>query len=167
MIRNTRLLIVGSLGMLILSGCSSKYPVTFDSNPKGAVVVCSGKNWGYTPKTLYYDERVKQLNSLDISSCSANWVSGYSKNYGTIPVQQFPNGVKQTLDRPFGDGYEKDAQFALQMQNAEYQRRQAQAAEDAAYQQQRQANQQFYDSLKPKFYNVTPNYMGGYNIMEY
>jgi len=132
MIRNTRLLIVGSLGMLILSGCSTKYPVTFDSNPKGAVVVCSGKNWGYTPKTLYYNERVKQLNSLDISSCSANWVSGYSKNYGTIPLHQFPNGVKQTLDRPFGDGYEKDAQFALQVQQMTYQKRQAQAAESAA-----------------------------------
>ena len=87
MIRNTRLLIVGSLGMLILSGCSTKYPVTFDSNPKGAIVVCSGKN------------------------------------YGTIPIHQFPNEVKQTLDRPFGDGYEKDAQFAIKMQNSEYQRR--------------------------------------------
>ena len=148
------------IGIYFLSGCSSKYSVTFDSNPKGAVVICNGKNWGYTPKTLYYDERVKQLSSLDISSCSANWVSGYNKNYGTIPVQQFPNGVKQTLDRPFGDGYEKDAQLALQMQNTEYQRREAQAAEDAA-------DQQFYDSLKPKYYNVTPNSMGGYNIMQY
>lgn len=25
--------IIGSLGVLILSGCSSKYPVTFDSTP--------------------------------------------------------------------------------------------------------------------------------------
>jgi len=64
MMKNTKLLIVGSLGILILTGFSSKYPVTFDSNPKGAVVVCSGKNWGYTPKTLYYDKKVKQLNSI-------------------------------------------------------------------------------------------------------
>jgi len=146
--KNTKLWIVGSLGMLILSGCSSKYPVTFDSNPKGAVVVCSGKNWGYTPKTLYFDERVKQLNSLDISSCSANWVSGYSKNYGTIPVRQFPNGVRLTLERPFGDGYEKDAQFALQIQNMEYQQRQAKAAEANARANREAADDAFYQNLQ-------------------
>lgn len=138
--KNLKLFVFGTLSILLISGCSSKYPVTFDSNPKGAIVVCNGKNWGYTPKTLYYDKRVKQLSSLDINSCSANWVSGYSKDYGTIPVQQFPNGVRQTLDRPFGDGYEKDAQFALQVQTAEYQRRQAAAAEDAA-------DQAFYNNL--------------------
>ncbi len=159
-------------GLLFVSiclfvGCSSKYPVTFNSNPKGAVLVCSGKNWGYTPKTLYYDKKVKELESLDISDCSANWVSGYSKNYGIIPIQQFPNGVQQTLTRPFGNGYEKDAQFALQIEKAEYQRRQTRANERAASAQQRQVNQQLYNSFKPKFYNVTPNVMGGYNIIQY
>jgi len=41
--------------VFILGGCSSKYVVTFDSNPKGASLVCSGKNWGPTPTKLYYD----------------------------------------------------------------------------------------------------------------
>jgi hypothetical protein len=128
------------LGILILSGCSSKYPVTFDSNPQGASLVCNGKNWGYTPKTLYYNESVKKLNSLNISSCSANWISGFKKSYGVVPVTQYPNGVRQILQRPNGEGYATDAQFALQVQNSNYQRRQAQAAEDSAYQQSRNAN---------------------------
>lgn len=38
----------------------------------------------------------------------------------------------QTLQRPNVEGYEKDAQFVLQVQNMKYQQRQAQAAEDAA-----------------------------------
>lgn len=151
----------------LLSGCSSKYPVTFNSNPTGASVVCNGTNWGYAPITLYYDEKVKEYNSLDISSCSANWVSGYSQKYGSAPVRQYPNGVMQTLNRPFGDGYEKDAQFALQVENSKYLKKQARAAQDAADAQERQANQQLYDSLKPKTYNVTPNYMGGYNVIQY
>jgi len=49
-----KVLLIGSIGM-ILSGCASKYVVTYDSNPQGASLVCSGKNWGYTPKKLYYD----------------------------------------------------------------------------------------------------------------
>ena len=40
--------------LVFLSGCSNKYPITFDSMPQGASVVCNGTNWGYTPKTLYY-----------------------------------------------------------------------------------------------------------------
>lgn len=47
-------------------------------------------------------------------------------------MNKFPDGVMQTLQRPNVEGYEKDAQFALQVQNMKYQQRQAQAAEDAA-----------------------------------
>lgn len=118
--------------LFFMSGCSSKYPVTFDSNPRGASLVCNGTNWGYTPKTLYYDEKVKEMTTLNVSSCSANWVSGVRKNYGNVPPTQYPNGVRTTIERPSGDGYSTDANFALQVQNSNYQRRQAQAAESSA-----------------------------------
>jgi hypothetical protein len=55
-------------------------------------------------------------------------------------LNKFPNGVRQTLQRERGDGYATDAQFALKVQNSNYQRRQAQAAEDSVYQQRRNAN---------------------------
>jgi hypothetical protein len=87
------------------------------------------------------NEHNKNSGTLNITQCSANWVSGIKKNYSTsFSMTQFPNGVRQTLQRPSGDGYATDAQFALQVQNSNYQRRQAQAAEDSAYQQSRNAN---------------------------
>ena len=109
----------------ILGGCSSRYAVTFDSNPQGASLICEGKNMGTTPKTLYFKEHVKKQETFDISACSANWVSGAQKEYGVIPVSQYPNGVRQTLERPRGDGYAEDASFALEI-------RQTEAAENAA-----------------------------------
>jgi hypothetical protein len=132
MVKNIKLLIVGSLGALILTGCSSKYGVHFDSNPQGASLVCNGKSWGYTPMWLYYDEKVKSYKTLDASSCSANWISGARKNYPSNLTIYPSGGTTVTLQRPNVEGYEKDAQFALQVQNMEYQKRQAQAAEDAA-----------------------------------
>lgn len=125
-------LLISTGTLSILSGCSSQYTVTFDSNPRGATLVCEGKNMGYTPKTLYFKEQVKKQDTLNISSCSANWVSGAKKPYGIIPVTQYPDGVRQTLEREQGDGYSKDAEFALKM-------RQTEALESAAYQQRRAA----------------------------
>jgi hypothetical protein len=143
MMKNTKLLIVGSLGALILTGCSSKYPITYNSTPQGASVVCNGINQGYTPTTLYYEpsENQKELGSMKTVPCTAYWMSGAKKDFGnTWDLNKFPDGVMQTLQRPNVEGYEKDAQFALQVQNIKYQQRQAQAAEEAAYQQQRNAN---------------------------
>lgn len=116
----------------IYSGCASKYPVTFDSNPQGATIICNGTNFGYSPETIYYDEEVKKNSSLNLGSCSANWMSGATKQYGIIDLNQFPNGVIQTLQRPNVDGYEKDTQFALQVEIMYAQKRQAAAAESAA-----------------------------------
>jgi len=125
-------IIFGVIIILGLGGCSSKYAVTFDSNPQGASLICNGKNWGYTPMTLYYDKSVKQSPSLNLGSCSANWVSGARQNYGVVPVAQYPDGVRQTLPRPNIEGYPLDAEFALKVQNMKYQKRQAEAAENAA-----------------------------------
>lgn len=132
MTRQIKTVLIGSLGVLLLTGCSSKYGVEFDSNPSGASLVCNGKNWGYTPMWLYYDEKVKEYETLDASDCSANWISGAKKSYPK-DLAIYPNsGTSITLQRPNVEGYEKDAQFALQVQNMKYQKREAQAAESAA-----------------------------------
>ncbi len=117
--------------LLILSGCSSQYVVTYDSSPQGASLVCSGKNWGYTPKKLYYDESVKKQETINVSDCSANWVSGARKSYPSN-LKVFPQGgTIISLDRPRGDGYSQDAEFALKVQQMKNQNAQAQAAADA------------------------------------
>lgn len=125
---------------LVFSGCSNKYEVTFDSNPRGATLICNGQNWGYTPKKLYYDEEVKKYSHIDVSSCSANWVSGYSANYPKNMTIFPEGGTITTLNRPtYGEGYSTDAQFALQVEQMKVQQSQAQAAQMSA-QAQQQAN---------------------------
>lgn len=113
---------------LFATGCASKYAVTFDSYPQGATLICDGTNWGYTPRTLYYDKSVKKQKTLNLGSCSANWVSGARKSYGTVSVQQYPNGVKQTQQRPNVPGYSQDAEFALKVEQMKIQKEQSDAA---------------------------------------
>lgn len=118
-----------------LSGCSSKYPITYNSTPTGASVVCNGINKGYTPTTLYYEpsSEQKEQGTMRTVSCYAAWVSGATENYTyTWDLNKFPDGVMQTLQRPNVDGYEKDASFALQVENSNSQRRQAKASESQA-----------------------------------
>jgi len=142
-----KMLIVGSIGM-ILSGCASKYVVTYDSNPQGASLVCSGKNWGYTPKKLYYDESVKKQSTINVSDCGAYWISGAKKDYPSN-LKIFPEGgTIITVQRPNVSGYEKDAQFALQVQNMKYQQRQAQAAEANARANREAADDAYYQNLQ-------------------
>ncbi len=45
---------VVGLGILIMSGCSNKYPVTFASKPVNENLICEGKNMVSTPKIFYY-----------------------------------------------------------------------------------------------------------------
>ncbi|WP_419570864.1 hypothetical protein [Rheinheimera sp.] len=104
--------------LLFLGGCSSQYAVTYDSYPQGATLVCNGTNWGYTPVTLYYDKSVKEKDYLNLGACSANWVSGVRKTYGIVPVSQYPEGVRQTLQRPDGPNANVDHSFALQVLQA-------------------------------------------------
>jgi len=135
MTKKFKKLMVGSLEILILSGCSSKYPITYNSTPQGASVVCNGINKGYTPTTLYYepDEKQKKLGLMKTVPCTAYWISGAKKAYSnTWDLNKFPDGVMQTLQRPNVEGYEKDAQFALQVQNMRYQKREAEATASAA-----------------------------------
>jgi len=138
-----KMLIIGSI-VMILSGCGAKqYSITYNTNPTGASIVCQGINKGYSPVTLYYtpDDKQWKYGEMRTISCTANWVSGARKNFtNTWDLKKFPDGVMQTLQRPNGEGYSKDAQFALQVKNMKYQERQAEAAEDAAYQQSRNAN---------------------------
>ena len=80
--KSIKLFFVLICGSILFSGCASQYLVQFDSYPQGAALICNGNNWGYTPMSLYYNAEVKQLDTLDISDCSANWISGARKNYG-------------------------------------------------------------------------------------
>lgn len=127
--------IISMLIVIALTGCASGYGITYNTEPRGASVICNGTNHGYSPVTLYYspDENNKRMGTMNTVPCTAVWSSGYRENFSnTWDLNKFPNGVMQTLQRPRGEGYSQDANFALQIQNMQYQRRQAEAAEEAA-----------------------------------
>ena len=109
------------LPLLILQGCASNYSVTYDSNPQGAALVCGGANEGTTPKTISYDidEIDKKLGFYRPIPCGANWISGAYKPYDkNFDLTKFPNGAKQIVQRPSGDGYSQDEEFALKIKKS-------------------------------------------------
>ena len=103
-----------------LSGCaSSSYPVNYNTEPKGASVICNGNNMGYSPVTLNYlpDENNKKTGSMKTVPCMAIWSSGVKKEFSsTWDLNKFPSGVINTLQRQSGEGYTQDVEFALKVQ---------------------------------------------------
>jgi hypothetical protein len=125
---------LGLLLIFFLSGCSG-YRITYNTQPMGAAVICNGINEGYSPvrKNVHLTDEIKQRGFVFTVPCRAIWSSGVTKDFGnTWDLNEFPNGVMQTLQRPSGEGYSQDAEFALKIQNMKSQRRAAEAAEDAA-----------------------------------
>jgi hypothetical protein len=148
--------------LFILGGCSSKYVVTFDTTPQGATLVCSGKNWGHTPKKLYYDESVKQQPYLNVSNCEAHWVSGARETYHSRATIFPSGGTILTLERPSGPGYAIDAEYNMKRQQMEYQRRSVEAAERSAKAAEDAAFQALMNSTKDTSVTCNPNYIGGF-----
>jgi len=126
------------LNLLLLSGCASnQYAVTIDSRPSGAEVSCNGQSFGYAPITRYFepDEATKKSGYLHTCQWDLLWVSGATATANNVfDLNQFPDGVITTTTRPDVDGYAQDAEFSLKVQGVRYQKRQAEAAENAAYQ---------------------------------
>ena len=152
--------------ILITTGCASKYPVTYNSIPSGASVICEGKGsentyHGRTPITLYYKKVVK-FGGVFVNNCWGKWNSGATKsfmrgwNYTT-----FPNSATTTIERPQGDGYESDLQFSLKAEELKYnerqtkaQERQAAALESANVQQGIKNMNDQINEMTPKTYNI-------------
>ena len=119
---------------IFLAGCGS-YGITYNTVPQGASLICKGQHEGYTPTTLNYDvdSDSKKRGYFSTIPCKARWVSGIQKDYDNFwDLEEFPDGVMRTLQRPDGDGYSQDAEFALKVQGMKYQRESASAARDAA-----------------------------------
>lgn len=116
------------IGTFFIYGCAKpepvfsetpKYPITYDSFPQGGSVICNGTNYGYTPVTLQYTltEENQKYGAINTSKCKVIWSTGVSADYSsTWNLVEFPNGVKQTLQRPNVAGFEIDSNFALKVQ---------------------------------------------------
>jgi hypothetical protein len=151
-------LLIFLVSLFIFGGCSSKYIVQFNTTPQGATLICSGRNWGYTPTKLTLPEEVKQQPYIDASDCEAHWASGAIATYGSqVPI--YPSGgTVLNLNRPPGPGYEIDAEFNLKLQQMQYQRRSLEAAERAAAAAERGAkaaeDSAFQNSLPTTCFNI-------------
>jgi hypothetical protein len=113
---------------ILTAGCSSSYNITYDTDVDGAMLVCGGKNEGYTPKTLYYDvdKENRKRGSFRTVECEARWSSGARKTFSNNwDLNRFPDGVRQTLTRPNVGSYQQDADFALRVQARKAQQEQA------------------------------------------
>lgn len=141
----------------MMSGCADRqYMVRFNSEPPAASLICNGKNYGYTPVNLYYDKSVRKRKYLDVSSCSANWVSGAKANYPSNLTIFRGGATTITLPRPDDiEGYTQDALFALEVKKTNYQYRQTVAAERQAAANEEQAKQ-----LKKQNNKTTVCYQG-------
>jgi len=144
-----------SLGMILLilfTGCSNKqYPVTFDSDPQGGMLVCNGVKKGLTPQTLYYtlDDKSKETKTLNIVPCGIIWRSGVKKSCATsFDLNKFPNGVIHTVHRPDGDGYDKDVDFELEAKRLKLEERRTIAAERTAKATEDLEDDTYYENLQ-------------------
>jgi len=116
---------------ILTAGCSSSYNIIYDTDVDGAMLVCDGKNKGYTPKTLYYDvdKESKKRGGFRTVECEARWASGARKTYSNNwDLNKFPDGVRQTLTRPNVGSYQQDAEFALKVRAMKAQEEQANRA---------------------------------------
>jgi len=155
--------IILTLIILTATGCSSNnikpnksvLGVLFDSNPRGASIICGGRSVGYTPsvRTFTYTEEEKSKGRGFIPACSLKWASGAtanirktdisSTNYGlsfSASNKGYTKGLKAVVQRPNHSGYEKDALFALKLEGVRAQVRQANAARNQANAAQRSAS---------------------------
>lgn len=149
--------------VIFLSGCtSSQYAIQFDSTPQGAALACNGKNWGYTPETLYIPKRnIKDRTELNLSGCTVTWVSGAQNRYDTVSLAQYPDGVRITAPRPDAPNLEQDMKFSLKVQEFKYQ--QAQDAAAANAQAWRDLNQAIKDATPKSTYTNCYGTYGGVN----
>ena len=132
--------------VLLLGGCgSSKYPVTFTSEPSNAVVTCNNKVMGYTPITLYYEREQIKGDTLPLD-CYATYASGLNIKYESgIPLKQYPDGANPYVYIKKGYPlYHIDAQAAIQG---------AQQRENDR-QRQNQQNQQEMQAIQQQLGNI-------------
>jgi len=104
--------------VFFLTACSNQYSVNYDSTPQSASVVCNGETKGFTPLTLYYEKSgIAETGILHTIPCKAVWASGVSANFDSyFNTNTYPDGVKNTVQRPNVDGYSIDS-------NADYQKK--------------------------------------------
>lgn len=130
-----------TIAAAILGGCSTQATLTLRSQPDGAYFVekNTGKQHGIAPVTVYYDASTL-ANHKGTDGCflvngfEARWVSGTTAGLELVRLCASSSGNYEiTFARDLkAPEFERDLQFALQLQTTRAQQQQAKAAQDAA-----------------------------------
>jgi len=153
---NSKLLVLGMLGPLVVSGCGTTVGVTYYTSPDGAMLAYKdgSQQHGITPIRLEYqwDQRFVANGCLKTKGVMATWSSGArAESPEIITVCGGPGEYNYKLDRPStGDGLDKDLSFALDVQKT---RAMQQQAEQARVQSELQMLQLF-NAMNPPTQNV-------------
>ena len=129
----------------VLASCASNYPVTYNSLPQGAIVVCGNQTIGVAPVTQYFDPSFPAKQSALYNSltpqqreaehqnvrpdCAAHWASGSTAPYYMMVFDALdhPKGVSLMAVYP-GDANARaiDEARAMQIQQMQLQQPQMQ-----------------------------------------
>ena len=143
--------------IVITTGCSTTankaMRIGYDSNPRGASIVCNGQNMGYTPHILAFTPTEEQVKSdtATIPPCQIKWVSGATVNVKATVINDlkvsFQKGRSGLFQRPNVPGYEKDVNFSLKVATLRAQQAQTLAARQQASAAQSQANSAYQANI--------------------
>lgn len=116
-----------SLFSIALAGCSSGYPITYQSFPESAILVCGGITKGYTPLTLRYEydkDTIKEGDPMMIGDCKAVWMSGAEYQYPyRVRYQSQSKGSSFGATRPKDvAGLQDDMAFDVEKKERDRQR---------------------------------------------
>lgn len=154
-----RFLLLGSV-VVFVSACSTMVGVTYYSHPEGAFISYKdgSQQHGIAPIRLEYhwDERYIQNGCLRTKGVTARWVSGASVSSPDVITVCGGPGSEYTYQLPRPNieaGFEKDMQFALDVQRTR-------AAQEQARQAKTQTDLQIiqmFNTMSPQKQNIKLN----------
>lgn len=156
--------------LVVFSGCGGspepkvetvkQFHVTYQTNPSGAMLVCGGQNFGYTPQRLSYNI-MDSYGFAYVQPCTVTWVSGATATSGEngtlrIDYAKYNNSILYTFQRPNVVGLDKDMAFSLKVEQQKAQQRQQE------YQQLQQL-QMYQQSQERQSYQNLQNTLDTFN----
>lgn len=145
-------------------GCGKTLSVTYLSDPPGAVLYEGQQNFGYTPKTLYYQvtQEAEKNGYKILRGTSVQWASGAAASIPSLRCD-LRIGLNQqfTFMRPKGiPGLEADYRFALELEKIRIMQQQTRAlqAQAQAQREQAEAQRQQAEALQKLFNEVSFQY---------
>ncbi len=156
------------LAAMLMSGCATRLAVTYTSDPPGAVLYQGQQQFGYTPRTLYYEvtPQDRKAGYKTLSGTSVRWASGANASVSSLNAN-LAIGLRQQYNFIRPDSYpgrDADIRFSLELERLRIAREQIDAQRSAALMQYfatlQQQNQQNLLNMQRQPINCTSQAFG-------